>query len=123
MNKKLGFDELIGKRLLSPSAWENGDKSWLLHTDAGDYRLEIEDDGCNDSNAFLSDVSGLDEVKGKIIARVEEDSDAYGAEVKLHTSAGKTCVINITHEQNGYYGFCYELILCPNKVDMAKREP
>jgi len=116
MNKKPGFDGLIGKRLLSAEAWENGDKSWLLRTDAGDYRLEIDDDvcGCNDSNAFLSGVSGLDDVKGEVIVSVDEDSDAYGAEAKLHTAAGKTCVINITHEQNGYYGFAYELILCPN---------
>lgn len=116
MNKKLGFDELIGKRLLSAEAWESGDTSWLLHTDAGDYLLDIEDDGCggNDSHAFLSGVSGLDAVKGEIIASVDEDSDAYGAEAKLHAGTGKTCIINITHEQNGYYGFAYELVLLPN---------
>ena len=26
-----------------------------------------------------------------------------------------------THEQNGYYGFCYELILCPNALGDAPR--
>jgi len=121
MNKKLGFDELIGKRLLSAEAWESGDKSWLMHTDAGDYRLEIEDEGCggNDSHAYLSGVSGMDDVRGEVIASVEEESDGYGAEVRLRTVAGKTCFINITHEQNGYYGFAYELIFCPN----AGREP
>lgn len=114
-DKKLGFDELKDKRILSVDQWTRGDKSWTLHTDAGDYELFIDDDGCggNDSNAFLSEVNGLDTMLNQEIVAVEENADSYGAEIKLNGANGAQCVINIIHEQNGYYGFSYELISRP----------
>lgn len=110
--KQLGFDELIGKIINTADKWDVGDKSWVLHCDVGDYELEIDDDGYggNDSNAFLSGVYGLDRIIGKEIIAASEDSDSYGAEIKLQTVDDSECIINITHEQNGYYGFCFELI-------------
>ena len=116
MEKKLGFDELKGKRINAADKWEVGDKSWTLHSDGGIYELQIDDDGCgcNDSNAFLSGVRGLDAIAGREIVAVDEESDSYAAEIKLRTADGSECVINITHEQNGYYGFSYELLYRPN---------
>jgi hypothetical protein len=112
MSKKLAMDQLVGKRIVSADKWEDAHKSWALRTDAGNYTLQIEDDGYggNDSHAWLSGVASLDTITGKTIARVEEESNGYGAEIKLHTEDGAVCVLKITHEQNGYYGFCYELV-------------
>lgn len=112
MAKKLGFDELKGKRINTADKWDEGDKSWTLHTDNGDYELQIDDDGCggNDSNAFLSDVCGLDAIAGKEIVAVDEESDSYGARIKLRTADSSECIINIVHDHNGYYGFSYELL-------------
>lgn len=33
MEKKLGFDELKGKRINAADKWDVGDKSWTLHSD------------------------------------------------------------------------------------------
>jgi hypothetical protein len=109
--KKLGFDELKGKRILSVNPWDVGDKFWTIQTDGGPYNLLIEDDGCggNDSNAFLSHVSGMEAILGQPITEVSEESDGYGAVIELGIANGQKCVITIIHEQNGYYGFSYEL--------------
>lgn len=116
MENKLGFDELKGKRINAADKWDVGDKSWTLYSDGGNYELQIDDDdrGFNDSNAFLSGVRGLDAIVGREIVAVDEESDSYGAEIKLRTADGSECVINITHKQNGYYGFSYELLYRPN---------
>lgn len=118
MYKKLSFDELKGKRILDAAHWTHGDKSWLLRTDAGDYELRIDDDGCgcNDSNAFLSGVSNLGALLGQEIVDVSEEADDYAAEIKLRATNGAECVINITHEQNGYYGYSYELVPIPSRA-------
>lgn len=57
---------------------------------------------------------GLDAIAGKEIVAVNEESDSYAAEIKLRTADGSECVINITHDQNGYYGYSYELLYQPN---------
>lgn len=111
--KSLGFDELIGKKILSFEKWDNGDKSWGFKTDSGDYSLEIDDEsyGGNASNAFLESIVGLERILNKTIEKVDEVSHGgrNGETVTLKT-ANANCVIEIVHEHNGYYGFSYELI-------------
>lgn len=112
MEKKLGFDELNGKRINAAGKWLEGGGSWMLYTNNGDYELRIYDDGSygSDSHAFLSSVRGLDTITGKEIVVVDEESNRDEAEVKLRTADGSECIINITHSHNGYYGFSYELL-------------
>ena len=112
MNEKLlGFDVLKGSVILSVGSHAQGDKTWIIHTNNGTYELWIDDDscGCNDSNAFLNSVDGIDNIIGKVITSVDDDSDSYSATIKLMAD-DTCCTINIIHEQNGYYGFSYQLI-------------
>lgn len=111
--KSLGFDELIGKKILSFEKWDKGDKSWDFKTDSGDYDLEIYDESyeCNDSHACLESIVGLEGILNQTILTVDEVSHGgrFGETITLKT-AYDTCVIEIVHEHNGYYGFSYELI-------------
>jgi hypothetical protein len=115
MGKKLDFTQLVGRRIMSADAWLNGASCWTIRTDGGDYRLVIEDDGCggNDSHAYLSQVDGLPEIIGAVIDSVSEESDSCSAEIKLRAASGLSCIIGITHDHNGYYGFSYELVPVP----------
>ena len=107
---KQDFSQLIGKTIQSINNWDEGDKSFSFVADGESYNLNIDDDGCgcNDSNAFLESISGIENIIGKKIISVEEDSDSFGALIILKTESD-VCSIVITHEQNGYYGFAYDL--------------
>lgn len=111
--KSLGFDELIGKKILSFNEWSKGDGAWSFKTDSGDYTLKIDDEGygCNDSHAFLESIVGLEGILNQTILKVDEVSHggSSGETITLETAHGN-CVIEIIHEHNGYYGFSYELV-------------
>ncbi len=108
--KKLGFDILKGQKIISFENWSEGDKSWNFSTENHKYNLHIEDDGCgcNDSNAYINYIQDLDKILNQEIIEVDEGSDSYGANITLKTRENE-CFIVITHDQNGYYGFSYEL--------------
>lgn len=109
-HKKLGFDILKGQKIISYNKWENGDKSWDFETSERKYNLYIDDDGCgcNDSNAYIDDIQDLDSILNQEIIEIDEESDPYGARIKLKTQENE-CLIVINHDQNGYYGFSYQL--------------
>jgi len=113
MNEKLlGFDVLKGSVILSVGSHAQGDKTWIIHTNNGTYELWIDDDGCggcNDSYAFLESVDGIENIIGKTITNVDDKSNSYSATIKLMSDEAY-CTIKIIHEQNGYYGFSYQLI-------------
>lgn len=113
-SKKLGFDVLKGQKIVSFEKWENGDKTWDFQTNERKYNLYIDDEscGCNDSNAYIDFIQNLDKILNQEIIEVIEDCESYGAEITLKTREN-SCVIQINHDHNGYYGFSYELLELP----------
>ena len=110
---KLEFKDLIGKRIISASSWEHGDKEWKICTDNWDYTLQIDDDSCgglNDSWACISSITGFKNIIDKVITRVHESANSYSAEITLFAQ-DSICSIDIIHQHNGYYGFSYILSL------------
>lgn len=109
--KKLEFEEIKGKTIVSADAWKRKDQSWRFKTNDGDYELYISDDGPqNDSFAYIESILGLESIIGKEIIEVQEESDSEHAIITLRAKRSKDCIININHQHNGYYGFSYELI-------------
>jgi len=112
MSKKGQFDQLIGQKIVafgSPPT-DNRFKNYYIGTDKFDYNLILDDDsdGGNDSWAFLQSAD-LISIANQEIIDIEEVSDSYGATIKIFTK-DNFGTITIVHEQNGYYGFSYDLI-------------
>lgn len=112
MSKRGQFDQLIGQKIVAfdKPPTDNQCKNYYIGTDKFDYNLIIDDDhcGCNDSWAYLKFVDLLPIANQEII-KIEESSDANGAIIKIFTNENIASLI-IQHDQNGYYGFCYDLI-------------
>ncbi len=112
--KKQGFDILKGQTIVSFHIWEQPNyKAASFKTTTHKYNLEITDEGAggNDSDAYLESITGGESIIGQEIVEVTEESDNYGAIIKLITDNSK-CVITIIHDHNGYYGFDYEVCEC-----------
>ena len=112
MSKKGDFNQLIGQKIVAFGSPPTDDqcKNYYIGTDNFDYTLIIDDDhcGCNDSWAYLQ-TADLLQIANQEIIDIEEESDSYGAEIKIITKENFG-TIRIVHEQNGYYGFCYDLV-------------
>lgn len=113
MSKRGDFNQLIGQKIVafgSPPT-DSETKDYYIGTDKYDYNLLIDDDncGCNDSWAYLKSVDLLPIANQEII-KIEENSNSYGAEIKIFTS-NNIGFLFIQHDQNGYYGFSYDLVL------------
>lgn len=112
MSKKGDFNQLIGQKIVafgSPPT-DRETKDYYIGTDKYDYNLLIDDDncGCNDSWAYLKSADLL-QIANQEIIDIEEESDSYGATVKIITKDNFGTLI-IVHDQNGYYGFSYDLV-------------
>lgn len=95
---------------MSYEQWDNEAQYFNFQTENHNYCLNIEDEGyCgNDSHAYLSSVDNIDAIINQEIIEVTEESNSYSAEITLRTREN-TCVIQIIHDHNGYYGFSYEI--------------
>ena len=112
MSKKGDFNQLIGQKIVAfgSAPIDNKTKDYYIGTDKFDYTLLIDDDncGCNDSWAFLQSADLL-AIANQEIIDIEEESNSYGATIKIFTKDNFGTLI-IIHEQNGYYGFSYDLV-------------
>lgn len=83
----------------------------LCTSNNGVYRIDVEDEGGsgNDSNAFFRGVE-LEKIVGNPITRAyHKDKSRDGVMLILETKDARGSM-EIVHENNGYYGFSYEVV-------------
>jgi hypothetical protein len=117
MDRQLDIDILKGCII---DHYDVEEQSITVQTrNGGLYHIQLEDEGAggNDSHAYFSEVD-LKPVIGKRITKAwHEDESRDGVRLVLQAGVA-TAIVQVIHQNNGYYGFSYEVIVArPEQKD------